>query len=108
MARLRAWLKAQEESSHDGSGAGGAGAAAAEQQDDERNARGGRREVERRGDNWRWIIRAADFEDILLIRSEGRDASAMKLAQDDLDRAMKDCGISDKEAEEAVGFISRL
>ena len=108
IAKLRAWLKAQEEDSRDGGSSGGGTGGAAAGQEDERNGRGGGREVERRTGSWRWIIRAADFEDILLMRSEGLDASAMKLAQDDLDRAMKDCGISDKEAEETVGFISHL
>ena len=61
-----------------------------------------------RSDNWRWIIRAADFENILLMRSEGNDAAAMKLAQSDLRKAMEDCRIADTAAGEAVGFISHL
>ena len=109
MARLQAWVKAQRKTEEKAEG---------EMQREHSNDRQGVQlrknddelglEVERRSKNWRWVICSADFENILLMRSEGGDMAAMRLAQYDLNRAMKDCGIADIEAREAVGFISHL
>ena len=109
MARLQAWVKAQRKTEEKAEG---------EMQREHSNDRQGVQlrknddelglEVERRSKNWRWVICSADFENILLMRSEGGDMAAMRLAQYDLSRAMKDCGIADIEAREAVGFISHL